>query len=52
MSLKCEICKEKIDTIFLDKIMGTYIGSGKKRVTVCNACQKKYGDKIKEMLAK
>jgi len=41
--MKCAICGKKIQTTFLNKIIGTYIRDkkGKKR-TVCNECQKKY----------
>ena len=48
MALKCEICKGKVETTFLGKILGTFIGSGKKKKAVCSACQKKYGSKVKE----
>lgn len=50
MSLKCEICKEKIESLYLEKIAGCYIGRGKKKVAVCSACQKKYGSKIEDMI--
>jgi protein-arginine kinase activator protein McsA len=46
MAKKCSICKEKIETIFLEKIKGTQIGKD----YVCSSCQKKYKDKVKEML--
>jgi len=48
MSKKCSICKEKIETTFLEKIQGTQIGKD----FVCSNCQKKHGDKAKEMLNK
>jgi hypothetical protein len=40
--MKCDICKAKIQEIYLNKIMGTYIknSKGKKKV-VCMECQKK-----------
>lgn len=46
--MKCGICKEKVQEIFLKKIVGTYIkdAKGKKRV-VCFACQKKFPVKEK-----
>ncbi|MFH1065559.1 MAG: hypothetical protein V1734_03585 [Nanoarchaeota archaeon] len=50
MALKCAICNEKVEANFLEKIFGTYIGSGKSKKAVCNSCQKKYGDKITEMV--
>ena len=50
MALKCELCKEKVETTFLGKISGTYFGSGKKKKAVCSSCQKKFGDKVKDMV--
>ena len=49
--MKCNICKNKIQEIFLKKIVGTYIKDkdGKKKV-VCFECQKKC--KTKEDLLK
>ena len=50
--LKCEICGKEIKTIFLNKILGTYIRDrkGKKHV-ICNECQKKHTiEEIKEIL--
>jgi len=44
--IKCAICSEKIETIFLDKIKGTYI----KKKTVCSNCQREYKDKLKEKI--
>lgn len=38
--VKCEICKEKIEETFLDKIKGTYFKKGKKLKPVCQTCQK------------
>ncbi len=51
MALKCDLCGEKIETLFLEKISGTYICVGKKRKAICSACQKKYKDKLKEQPA-
>ena len=49
--MKCEICKKKIEEIFLDKILGTYIKDKKgKKHTVCQNCQKEH--KTKEELLK
>lgn len=50
MALKCAVCGEKIEANFLGKIFGTYVGRGKGKKAVCNNCQKKYGDKVKEMV--
>ncbi len=50
MALKCAVCGEKIEANFLEKIFGTYVGRGKKKKAVCNNCQRKYGEKVKEMV--
>jgi uncharacterized protein with PIN domain len=44
--MKCEICKSKIETTFLSKIIGSHVKDekGKKHV-VCPSCQKKYPQK-------
>jgi len=39
---KCDICKEKIETTFLDKIKGTYVNVKGKLKMICPICQKKY----------
>jgi DNA-directed RNA polymerase subunit RPC12/RpoP len=41
MTDKCASCGKPIDTIFLEKISGTYLKNkkGKKRA-VCSACQR------------
>ena len=44
--MKCDNCKAEIQTTFLEKIWGTYIGSGKKKKAVCSACQREQ-DKAK-----
>lgn len=38
--MKCELCKNQIETTFLNKILGTYVkdSKGKKHV-VCKQCQ-------------
>jgi len=50
--MKCKICKQKIEELFLEKFKGSYIKdeNGKKHI-ICNNCQKKYRTK-KEILAK
>ena len=49
--MKCDLCKEKVETLFLEKIKGTYIGKGKKKKVVCQRCQKQYSfEEIKEKL--
>ena len=49
--VKCDICGNKIEELFLKKIKGTYIkdNNGKQRI-VCFDCQKKL--KTKEDLLK
>ncbi len=44
--MKCEICKNKVQEIFLKKILGTHIKDqkGKKHV-ICFECQKKFKTK-------
>jgi len=55
MSEKCAICKEEIETTFLDKINGTIIrlGSGEssKKVYVCFRCQKEHKEHLKEKIS-
>ena len=46
--MKCEICKSKIEELFLEKIKGTYVKCDKgKRHVVCFECQGKLLDKDK-----
>jgi len=40
--MKCCSCGEKIEETFLEKVKGTYLVKGKKKVTVCSTCQGKY----------
>ena len=45
--VKCDVCKNTLATLFLEKIKGTYVkkeGSSKK-YAVCFDCQKKLGSK-------
>jgi hypothetical protein len=49
--MKCELCGKKIETTFMNKIVGTYYTSGKKKKAVCPDCQKNNSEKdIKEKL--
>mgnify|MGYP001572246716 CR=1 FL=1 len=48
--MNCDICKEKIERSFLEKIKGSYIRVKGKLKIVCNDCQHKY--KTKEELLK
>jgi len=44
--MKCEICNKKIDTTFLNKIVGTYVKDAKgKKHMICFECQKRFKDK-------
>ncbi|MBI4919201.1 hypothetical protein HY837_04670 [archaeon] len=44
--MKCEICKNTIETTFLEKILGTYVKDKKgKKHLVCFECQKKIKNK-------
>lgn len=49
--MKCDICKNKIEETFLEKMLGSYVkdAKGKKHV-ICLECQKKY--KTKEEILK
>jgi hypothetical protein len=49
--MKCEICSKKIGTTFMNKIVGTTLGTGKKKKPVCNECQSRFSTtEIKEKL--
>jgi len=54
MANKCEICGEKIEETFLGKPKGSVIKVKKNNKNelryVCDSCQKKYGNKIKDEL--
>ena len=50
--MKCSLCKQKIETTFLDKILGTYVKDAKgKRYAVCVHCQGEHGDDKNKLLA-
>ncbi len=50
--MKCEVCKAKIEELFLGKIIGSYIKDEKGKLhLICPECQKKYKTK-KELLKK
>ena len=49
--MKCEICKNKVEEIFLKKILGTYIKDKKgKQHIVCFECQSKFKNDKEKML--
>jgi len=43
--IKCNICGNKIEHTFLNKVLGTYIKKGGKKITICFECQKKFKTK-------
>lgn len=44
--MKCASCKQKIDTTFLDKLVGTYVKDEKgKKYAVCFECQRAFSKK-------
>lgn len=46
--MKCEICKEKIEETFLNKMIGTIVKDAKgKAHNVCASCQRGLGEKKK-----
>ncbi|NQU98031.1 hypothetical protein HQ533_01055 [Candidatus Woesearchaeota archaeon] len=48
--MKCDFCGKKLETTFLNKIVGTYMKNKKsKRKVVCPKCQK---DHTREKLLK
>jgi len=54
---KCEICNNRIDETFLNKLDGTAIkvkdtNNKNQFVYICSDCQKKYKNKVKEELTK
>jgi hypothetical protein len=41
--MKCSVCKNKIETIFLNKILGSHVKDAKgKRHPVCSKCQSEH----------
>jgi hypothetical protein len=44
--MKCEICKNKIEETFLNKVIGSHVKDEKgKKHLICPDCQKKYKEK-------
>ncbi|MBU2522684.1 MAG: hypothetical protein KKE23_00130 [Nanoarchaeota archaeon] len=54
--MKCAICGKEIEEAFLEKIKGTIVkikvGEKNAEHYVCDGCQKKYREKLKEKLEK
>ncbi len=49
--MKCDLCSNKIEETFLEKINGMYIKINSKIKTICSDCQKKYSiQEIKDKL--
>ena len=50
--MKCEICKNTIEELFLGKIKGTFIQEpGKKKFhSICFDCQRKFKNNKEEIL--
>ena len=49
--MKCDVCNNKIEETFLEKIKGIHLKINGKLKHVCNNCQKKFSkNKIKEKL--
>ncbi len=46
MAKKCDICGEKIQTTFLNKLIGTQMG----KKFICDNCQGKYKNDFKNIL--
>ncbi len=43
--MKCEICNKNIETIFMEKILGTHIKDDKgKKHAICWECQGKFNN--------
>lgn len=48
--MKCEICKSEVKTLFLEKILGTYLKDGKgKQHVICFECQTKFKSKAEQL---
>jgi hypothetical protein len=49
---KCDLCGKKIDSTFLNKILGTVMRDSKgKKKTICSNCQKQNSsEELKEKL--
>lgn len=44
--VKCKVCGNKVDTTFLNKLLGTYVKDSKgKKHAICFECQKKLPSK-------
>lgn len=48
--MKCGNCSETIKTVIMDKIKGTYLVKGKKKIPLCSECQKQDLEKIRKKL--
>ena len=49
--MKCELCKNKIEQTFLNKILGTHIKDEKgKKHSICKECQRKFRNNKEKVL--
>ncbi|MFH1770746.1 MAG: hypothetical protein ABH828_04260 [archaeon] len=49
--MKCDVCGKKVETTFLNKVLGTYMKNKKsKKKLVCKDCQQKHSKE--ELLTK
>lgn len=48
--MKCELCKKKVEELFLTKIKGTYVKIKGKKKIVCSECQKTHKNDVKSKL--
>ncbi|MBI3033351.1 hypothetical protein HYY69_07795 [Candidatus Woesearchaeota archaeon] len=49
--MKCEICSNKLEETFLNKIVGTYLKDKQgKQHAICFECQHKFHNNKEEML--
>lgn len=49
--MKCEICSKKIESTFMEKVLGTYVkDEARKKHLICFECQKKFSNNKKDIL--
>jgi hypothetical protein len=48
--VKCDLCGQKIEMTFLNKIIGTIVKKDGKKKNICSDCQKKHGTNLKNVL--
>jgi len=51
--MNCSLCGKKIETTFLNKIVGTIVKHKGKKYFICNECQKRFSsENFKEEVLK